>query len=65
MKKIIGLIECEYCGVFIRTRENIYFEECLEDAKSVYEFTFDEHDEFVKLKKLTKNQVRKAINDNK
>jgi hypothetical protein len=65
MKKIIGLIEYDDGGVFIRTPVNIYFEECLEDAKSVYEFTFDEHDEFVKLKKITKNQVKRARNDDK
>ena len=65
MKKIIGLIEYDDGGIFIRTPQNIYFDESFEDAISVYEFTFDENDEFVKLKKLTKNQVRKAINDNK
>jgi hypothetical protein len=65
MTKIIGLIEYDDGGIFIRTPENVYFDESFEDSKSVYEFTFDEYGEFVKLKKITKNQVRKAINDNK
>ena len=63
MKKIIGLIEYDDGGVFIRTPVNIYFEECLEDEKSVYEFTFNENNEFVKLKKITKNQVKRVRND--
>lgn len=60
MKKIIGLIE--YDGknhIGIRLQINNYWEEALEDAKNVYEFTFDEDDEFVKLKKITKEQAKK------
>ena len=50
----------------IRIKANNYWDECLEEAKSVYEFDF-EYDkktdsyEFVKLRKITKSKAKKNI----
>jgi len=69
MITITGLIEFDPDDVtgplmLIRHRQNLYWDECLEEAKNVYEFNFEydcgtQNYEFVSLKKITKAKARK------
>ena len=64
MITVTGLIEFDYSRVSIRHKCNMYWDDCLEEAKAVYEFDF-EYDkdtdsyEFVKLRKITKAKAQK------
>jgi hypothetical protein len=68
MITVTGLIEFDYESwgprVSIRHKCNMYWDDCLEEAKAVYEFDF-EYDkdtdsyEFVKLRKITKAKAQK------
>ena len=68
MITVTGLIELDECNGFpyvsVRYKRNVSWDECLEEAKSVYEFGF-EYDkktdlyQFVSLKKITKAKARK------
>jgi len=40
--------------VFIRTENNGYFQECIDDGGVAYEFTFDEDENFIKMSKVKK-----------
>ena len=66
MITITGLIEFDddHKSFSVRQKSNIYWNECLEEAKSVYEFDFEYDDdtdcyEFVKLRKITKTKAKK------
>ena len=68
MITITGLIEFgdESWGpiVSIRHKCNMYWDECLKEAKAVYEFDFEYDEdtdsyEFVKLRKITKTKAKK------
>ena len=64
MITVTGLIEFDYPRVSIRHKCNMYWDDCLEEAKAVYEFDF-EYDkdtdsyEFVKLRKIIKAKAQK------
>ena len=66
MITITGLIEFDddHKSFSVRQKSNIYWDECLEEAKAVYEFDFEYDDdtdcyEFVKLRKITKTKAKK------
>ena len=66
MITITGLIEFDddYKSFSVRQKSNIYWDECLEEAKYVYEFDFEYDEdtdcyEFVKLRKITKTKAKK------
>jgi hypothetical protein len=66
MITITGLIEFDNDrkSFSVRQKSNIYWDECLEEAKDVYEFYFDydvdtEWYEFVGMRKITKDKARK------
>jgi len=69
MITITGLIEFDPYDttgprMSIRHKRNLYWDECVEEAKSVYEFNFEYDDdtgeyEFVSMKKITKAKAKK------
>lgn len=69
MITITGLIEFDPDDVTgplmqIRHKRNLYWDECVEEAKAVYEFNFEydsdtENYEFVSLKKISKTKANK------
>ena len=66
MKKLIGFIEYDEDHIFIRTAKNVYFKECLDESDvNLYQFTFNNDEEFVELKKITKSQAKKIISRKK
>ena len=71
MITITGLIEFDphdyNCPLMqIRHKRNLYWDECVKEAKNVYEFDFEYDEktdlyEFVGLRKITKTKAKKNI----
>ena len=68
MITVTGLIELGDCNdepyVFVRYKNNVSFDECLETAKFVYEFTFEYDDrldeyQIASVKKISKAKAKR------